>query len=125
MIHRLGIDSVCIERMQTNIERYGDRFAKKILRVVEWGEYKESNRPADFLAKHFAAREAMVKAPGTGFRKGLSLKYFSVSYDEFGRPEIQCNEFANKLPSLKKIQFSRLSVSDENDYAFACVVLKK
>jgi len=67
----------------------------------------------------------MAKAPGTSFRKGLPLKHFNVSHDEFGRPEIQCNEFANKLLSSKKIQFGRLSVSNENDYAFACVVLEK
>ncbi len=125
MIYGIGIDSVHIERMHKNIHRYGDRFAKKILSHREWKRYKQEIRPANFLAKHFAAKEAMAKALGTGFRDGLSLKHITVTHDNYGRPEIKCIGRASDLLASRNINSSYLSITDEKDYALACVVLEK
>ncbi len=125
MIYGIGIDSVHIERMHKNIHQYGDRFAEKILSQEEWGQYKQEKRPACFLAKHFAAKEAMAKALGTGFRNGLSLKHIIITHNELGKPEIKCHGKANDLLLSQNINSSYLSITDEKDYALACVVLEK
>ena len=124
MIYGIGIDSVHINRMHKNIIRYGDRFAKKILSHPEWELYQREPRQAHFLAKHFAAKEAMAKALGTGFRDGLTLKHISVAHNSYGQPEINCDGRASDLLESLNINSSHLSLTDEKDYAFACVVLE-
>ena len=125
MIYGVGIDSVHIERMDKNIKRYGDRFAGKILNTIELEQYKKSLRPANFLAKHFAAKEAMAKALGTGFQNGVLLKTISVTHDDNGKPGISCKGKAGDLLLQNKISSSHLSITDEKDYAFAFVVLEQ
>jgi len=124
MIHGIGIDLVHITRMQNNIERYGDRFVKRILSRVELDDYNGTSEPAYFLAKHFAAKEAMVKALGTGFRNGLTFKNISINHNQFGQPRIMCNGRASEIMNSYGIQCSHLTITDEKDYACACVVLE-
>ncbi len=125
MIHGIGIDLVHIARMQTNIERFGDRFARRILSRMELDDYNETNDPAYFLAKHFAAKEAMAKALGTGFRNGLTFKNISINCNRFGQPGIKCDGRASEIINSYGIQCSHLTITDEKDYACACVVLEK
>ncbi|MBM2829225.1 MAG: hypothetical protein HW411_15 [Gammaproteobacteria bacterium] len=125
MIHGIGIDLVDVARMQTNIERYGDRFARRILSHMELDNYRGTNEPAYFLAKHFAAKEAVAKALGTGFRDGLSLKNISINHNRNGQPGIKCNGRASEIMNSYGIQFSHLTITDEKHYACACVVLEK
>ncbi|MGH8120830.1 MAG: holo-ACP synthase, partial [Gammaproteobacteria bacterium] len=70
MIYGVGIDLVTVRRMQENIDRYGSRFAGKILHPDEMQEFRTAARPAGFLARRFAAKEALAKALGTGFSNG-------------------------------------------------------
>ncbi len=125
MIHGIGIDTVHVGRIQKSIDRYGDRFARRILSTSEWEGYIQSSSTAHFLAKHFAAKEAMVKALGTGFRDGLSLKHIAINHNKYGRPVIECSGRANEMLTDYKIQSCHLSITDEKDYAFASVVLEK
>lgn len=125
MIYGVGIDSVHIDRMNKNIQRYGDRFAGKILNSMELAQYKKSVKPANFLAKHFAAKEAMAKALGTGFQNGILLKTISVTHDDKGKPKISCEGKANDLLLQNQIDLSHISITDEKDYAFACVILEQ
>lgn len=125
MIYGVGIDSVHIDRMNKNIQKYGDRFASKILNNMELEQYKKSARPANFLAKHFAAKEAMAKALGTGFQNGILLKTITVTHDTNGKPGISCEGKTNDLLLQNNIGSSHISITDEKDYAFACVVLEQ
>lgn len=125
MIYGVGIDSVHIDRIDKNLQRYGDRFAMKILNNTELEQYNKSVRPANFLAKHFAAKEAMAKALGTGFQNGILLKTITVTHDANGKPGISCEGKAYDLLLQNNIGSSHLSITDEKDYAFACVVLEK
>ena len=125
MIHGIGIDIVAIHRMQENIEQYGEQFAKKILCDKEMLEYSKTMKQAHFLAKHFAAKEALTKALGTGFRNGISLKDINIEHTPSGQPVCQYNTKISDFMSEKGIVSCHLSISDENDYACACVILEK
>ncbi len=127
MIAGIGTDIVEILRMQQSLERLGERFAKRILSSAEFTEFsalKTQKNHARFLAKRFAAKEAAVKALGTGFSQGISMQHISVIHDELGKPELLFNEVARQLLDEKKIKTMHLSIADEHHYAIAYVVLE-
>ena len=124
MIYGIGTDIVQVARMQDNLNRHGERFAERILAESEMARFLEHVKPAQFLAKRFAAKEATAKAFGTGFRDGLSLRHIVVVNDQHGRPELQYHEVAREWAEKYHISQSHLSLSDEPDYAVAFVVLE-
>lgn len=125
MIHGIGIDIVAVSRMQDNIAQYGERFAGKILSESELVEYAATGNPAHYLAKRFAAKEALTKALGTGFSNGVSLKDITIRNEVSGQPRIFCAGNVEQIMSDLGIIHCHLSLSDEQDYACACVVLEK
>ena len=88
MIFGIGTDIVRVTRMQRSLERYGQRFAERILAAEELAEFSLEARKAHFLAKRFAAKEAAAKAMGTGFRDGLALRHIAVGHDALGKPQL-------------------------------------
>ncbi len=124
MIFGIGTDIVCVSRMQENLERYGERFAQRILAEQEWEAFLASPRRAHFLAKRFAAKEAAVKAMGTGFRDGITLKQIAVSHAPGGRPLLRFSERAELFVRRNGIVKAHLSLSDEEAYAVAFVTLQ-
>jgi len=74
MIFGIGTDLVKLERMQKVYERHGDRLVKHLLLPQELELFKTNTRPVRFLAMRFAAKEAIVKALGTGFSHGMWIK---------------------------------------------------
>lgn len=125
MIVGIGSDIVHIPRMQRNLERYGDQFARRILAESEWPDYRRSANPAQLLAKRFAAKEAVSKALGTGFRNGLFLRHISVTHDEYGRPLLVFAAKASQIIADLGVTHSHVSLSDEREYAIAFVTLEK
>lgn len=124
MIFGIGTDIVQVSRLEEALSRYGQRFAGRILAPSELERFNRYARPANFLAKRFAAKEATAKAFGTGFRGGLSMRHIIVDNDDHGRPSLQFVEMANTLFERFNISASHLSLTDENDYAVAMVVLE-
>ncbi len=125
MIHGIGTDIVEVARMQRNLQRFGERFARRLLTEGEWADFQRSPRPAPFLAKRFAAKEAAAKAMGTGFRDGLSLRHIGVTHDALGRPELAFSGVAAELRQRLNIGLAHLSLADERDYAVAFVTLMR
>jgi holo-[acyl-carrier protein] synthase len=127
MIHGIGADIVRIARMTANVERYGDRFAERILTASEMAEYRAqaAGQRGRFLAKRFAAKEAAVKAFGTGFRDGLGMHDIGVGHDALGRPLLEYSGRATDLCAGAGIRTSHLSIADETDYAIAFVTLER
>ena len=119
MIFGVGTDIVDIQRMERAIERHGARFAKRLLSETEFQEYQTAQRPAAFLAKRFAAKEATVKAMGTGFHCGVRPHHISVGKDESGRPIVQLLSRAQLVAADKGIGDVYLSIADERRYAIA------
>lgn len=124
MILGVGIDMVEISRIEAGIARYGRRFAERVLSPAEIREYDSSPRQAQFVARRFAAKEALVKAAGTGFRNGLFPREISVAHDSLGRPALQFSEQARSVLERMGVAGSHLSISDERDYALAFVLLE-
>ncbi len=123
MIFGIGTDLVHIPRIQTLLDKYGDKIASRILSDTEFSAFQQAKNQAGFLAKRFAAKEAVAKALGTGFRDGLSLRHIEVSNDENGKPELQFLGRGLELLTELNIGRSMISLSDEKDYAIAFVTL--
>lgn len=125
MIYGVGTDIVKVARMQRNLERWGDRFAERILTSSEFNDFSVTTKKANFLAKRFAAKEAASKAMGLGFQDGLELKHISISHEKNGKPLLEFYDFAKKFLATKGINASHLSLSDEKEYAIAFVTMEK
>lgn len=125
MIHGIGTDIVAIARMEASLARFGDRFAQRILAKQEMQGFADSASPAGFLAKRFAAKEAAVKAMGTGFRDGISLSQIVVSNNDHGKPILSFSGRALEVCDCLGVGEAHLSLSDEKDYAIAFVTLMR
>jgi len=125
MIFGIGTDIVRVARMQKNIERYGEKFAERILTHDELEEFRVENRKAHFLAKRFAAKEATSKAMGTGFRDGLMLHHIGVTHDSAGKPQLVFTEDAAEFIRIHGINSFHVSLADEEDHAVAFVTLAR
>lgn len=123
MIFGIGTDIVHVVRMRENLDKYGDKFARRILTDFEFSEFSDKQNKAAFLAKRFAAKEATAKAMGTGFSKGLSLHHIGVKNDEAGKPVLELVDVAEQFLKDNKIKQMHLSLADESDYAVAFVTL--
>ena len=125
MIYGIGIDLVRVARIEAALARFGERFARRILTARELEAWARSPRQGDFLAKHFAAKEAMVKALGTGIRLGIQWSDMELSRDELGKPLMTCGGRVRSLFDEHGIAASFVSLSDEDGFAVALVVLER
>ena len=126
MIYGIGVDLVDVRRMEAGLARFGERLARRILSSDELADFETNLRRDRFLARRFAAKEALVKALGTGFRsQGLQLREISITHNELGKPELRFSDSAVQVLARRGIARSHLSISDERDYALAYVVLEK
>ena len=123
MIFGIGTDIVRVARMQQNVERYGEKFAERILTASELEDYRRETRKAHFLAKRFAAKEAAAKAMGTGFRDGLMLHHIGVTHDAAGKPQLAFTDQAAEFIRANAIVSVHVSLADEEDHAVAFVTL--
>ena len=123
MILGIGADIVEIDRMRRSLDRFGANFARRVLTHVELAEFEASAFPERLLAKRFAAKEAVVKAMGLGFRDGLALNLIAVVHDHYGKPQLAYQGAALAHARRLGIVESLISISDERRYAVAFVVL--
>jgi holo-[acyl-carrier protein] synthase len=123
MIYGIGTDIIKIERIRASLERFGEHFARRILTDAEFLEYQISRQPERFVAKRFAAKEAVVKALGLGFSEGLALNLIGVAHDAYGKPEIVYSGKALDYIREVGIVESLVSIADEQDYAVAFVIV--
>jgi holo-[acyl-carrier protein] synthase len=123
MILGIGTDLVEIPRIERSLARFGDRFARRVLADSEYAEYLRHARPAAFVAKRFAAKEAFSKAMGTGLRHPVRLHNIIVGHDRLGKPELR---YAPELLPLMELRGCRahLSIADERSIACAFVILE-
>ena len=130
MIIGLGTDIVNIERIR-NTPNYLQHFAARILGADEQDEInkngvKDNTQYREMLAKYYAAKEAFVKALGTGFRDGIFFKDIQVLHDSLGKPELKISGEAEKyLKKLALKPYLHVSLSDDMPFAFAVVVIEK
>jgi holo-[acyl-carrier protein] synthase len=124
VIYGVGTDVVEIARIENALARFGERFARRILSESEHNRFRNHRLPAAFLAKRFAAKEAFVKALGTGIHAPANWHGVWVENLSSGKPVLK---FSNQLQTLlkrKKILQAHVSLSDERGVAFATVILE-
>lgn len=124
MIFGVGTDIAEVARFAVLYERHGDGALEKILAPAERDACKNSPWPARFLAKRFAAKEALGKAFGTGVRDPLLLPDIAVAHDELGKPYFVFADALAALFAQRKLT-AHLSLSDEQDFAVAFVILEQ
>jgi holo-[acyl-carrier protein] synthase len=125
MIYGIGTDIVSIRRMQDLHARFDVRLAQRVLTPQEWEEYAQAASKNSFLAKRFAAKEAFAKAAGTGMRTPVHFGAIDVTHDARGRPGLAFGAELSAWLARRGIGATHLSLSDEQDYAVAFVVLEK
>lgn len=125
MIFGIGTDIVRVSRIQKSLDRYGERFSRRILAGQELDDLQRTLHPARFLARRFAAKEAVVKAYGTGFTQGMTFRDIVVSHDAAGKPVLLLSGRALELQQEMGIGETFISISDEQEYAVAFVTLLK
>ncbi len=125
MIHGIGTDLVRIERFDEMYQRHGERLVKHLLLPRELELFAATKRPARFLAMHWAAKEAVVKALGTGFAQGLWIKDVGYAPNHLGKPEILWSETADKLRHEMGVTHGHLTLSDEEGLIIAMAVLER
>ena len=116
-IFGIGIDIVEIQRIKETYSRYGERFARKILSNSELRNFYNNKNKISFLAKRFAAKEAVGKALGVGIKNGSILKNIEIKNDLNGKPFVNINN-TKKLNMTEKKEI-HISLSDEKKYAVA------
>ena len=124
MIYGIGVDLAQISRIENAFERFGQRFAERILGEHELLDFRHTKRPVRFLAMRFAAKEAASKAFGTGFKQGIAPRQIEVHHNRAGKPSLVFSGQAQNLIQQNKIIASHVSLTDENDFAVAYVILE-
>lgn len=124
MIVGLGTDIVELVRIEESLQRLGDPFAKRILMPDEFLAFSVSKRKIAFLAKRFCIKEAAAKALGTGIGRGVSWQHMWVQHDDVGAPELCFNGGAEARLHHIGGKLIHVSVSDEQTYATAVVILE-
>jgi holo-[acyl-carrier protein] synthase len=120
----IGTDLVEIERVAAALERHGDRFARRILVPREYERFAAHRRPAAYLAKRFAAKEAFSKAMGTGIRAPVNWQNIGVVNHASGRPYFELSADLAELVRRRGIRSVHVSITDERGIAAAFVVLE-
>ena len=124
MIHGIGTDLVAIARMEALWQRHGERALEKLLAPAERAECRVSLNPGRFLAKRFAAKEAVGKALGTGVAVPATLHAVAVAHDARGKPEYRYDE---RLAAHMRDNGLRahLSISDEDEHIVAFALIER
>ena len=125
MIYGIGIDVVEPHRVKRLLEKYGARFAHRVLTEREWPGYLRTINPVLFIANRFAAKEAFSKAMGTGFRYPVTLQCISIVQNSLGKPGFEFHPALAQRVAAEGIIGHHVTISDEKSLACACVVLEK
>lgn len=124
MIVSVGTDLVKIARIEQALNRWGQRFVNKLLTFQERVllESRTTANQGAFLAKQFAAKEAVCKALGTGMRQGVSFSAIEIRRNRYGAPTVKLSGAAEARQNYLNISTWHLSISDESGYALAFVI---
>lgn len=121
MIKGIGTDILQISRMATSLQRT-PRLAERILTSAELALFEKTTDRARFLAKRFSAKEAIVKALGTGIGRGVGWQHIEIAKEVSGKPEVILNSGALTKAEALGIATIHLSYSDEKEYVVAFAV---
>jgi len=117
----LGVDIVEIERMRGILERT-ESFAERTFSEAERAYCDKKANPAAHYAARFAAKEAVVKALGTGFSEGIWVRDIEVVLDKKGKPSVVLTGKAKEVADAQGVREFSISLSHTHTEAVACAM---
>ena len=119
VVQGIGVDIVKLERIEAVHRRFGDRFARKVLSAEEL-----SGGPvtSSFIAKRFAAKEAIAKALGTGFRGGITMPSITITKNLLNKPQVALTGATAERLRVIGAQQVLVSIADEVDSVVAFAI---
>jgi holo-[acyl-carrier protein] synthase len=124
MIKAIGIDTIEITRIGRIYRKYGDHFLQKVLTPAEQQYVQQWGSPATRIAARFAAKEACMKALGTGWGKGVRWTDIEVTNTADGKPVLSLQGEAQKRFIDLEASAAHISITHSRDYATALVILE-
>lgn len=125
MIYGIGTDLVELTRVQETYNRFGKHFVNRLLMPEERVLFDANKWPVRFLAMRFAAKEATVKAMGTGFSNGMWIRDVGIVNSEWGRPEIIWSQRGRALCDRLGIGSGHVSLTDDAGLILAFAVVMR
>ena len=125
MIFGIGTDVVQLSRIEATWARHGEHFVRRLLMPEEERAFRAYKRPARFLAMRFAAKEAIVKALGTGFAHGVWIRDVGIAPNAWGRPEVIWSERGRLRRDELGAGEGHVTLTDEAGLVVAVAVLMR
>jgi holo-[acyl-carrier protein] synthase len=125
MIFGIGTDAVKLQRVERIWAERGEKFARRILLDAEYELFESHRHPVRFLGMRFAAKEAIVKAMGTGFANGMWVRDTGTVPNPLGQPQVIFSERGRRKCDELGISGGHLSLTDEDGLIIAFAVLMK
>lgn len=123
MIFGIGTDICELARVQQTYDRFGEHFVRRLLMDEERESFERSKWPVRFLAMRFAAKEAAVKAMGTGFAHGMWIRDVGVLSNDWGRPGLIWSERGRRVCEQLGIGDGHVSLTDDAGLIVAFAVV--
>ena len=120
----IGIDLVDCNRIQNSIDRFGDRFLKRVFTAGEIAYSNSMKFPARHFAARFAAKEALSKAFGTGIGKSMGWRDLDVQKKESGEPFVVLSGAAERMANEREVERIWISLSHTDNGGMATIVLE-
>lgn len=124
MILGIGTDLAEVGRIRNSIAQFGDRFLNRIYTENERAYAASKANAAERFAARFAAKEAGMKAIGTGWRRGVTWRDFEVINERSGRPTLLLSGVAREVADQLGVSRITISLTHTQDMAFAVVILE-
>jgi holo-[acyl-carrier protein] synthase len=124
MILGIGTDIVEVGRIRISHERFGERFAARILREAEIAYCLSHRDPAPFIAARFAAKEAISKAFGTGIGKELGWQDMEIARKPSGEPHVLLHDKGAELFRSRNGRKLHITLSHTAEHATAFAILE-
>ncbi|HEV8308783.1 MAG TPA: holo-ACP synthase [Methylomirabilota bacterium] len=122
MIVGVGVDLVQIARIRRAIARWQDRFLERVFTPDELAYARRRRDPAEHLAARFAAKEATLKALGTGLSMGVRWREMEVRRSRGARPTLALSGQTEALGMARGVRVLHVSLTHDGEYAMAHVV---
>ena len=124
MIFGIGVDVLEAARIRKVYEKYGEHFIERLLMPAERAQMAKTKRKERFLAMRFAAKEAIVKAMGTGFAHGVWIRDVGVVQNAWGRPEVVYSPRGEQVRRKLGVGVGHVTLTDEAGLIVAVAVLE-
>ena len=118
----IGVDRIRVLRIESTLDRFGERFVRRVFTPEERRQAWLKGHPARRLAMLFAAKEAVSKALATGFRQGVAPSDIETIHQPSGKPEIFLYGGARRAAERLGISVVHVSLTDEDGVAMAFAV---